>query len=133
MAKIKMEGLDDYAEKLSRLALKAEGVIKMSVYPAAGTLIEAIKAATPERSGALKKSTFLKPFKDKNGYIYTQVGWDGYDEKNVPNPIKIHAIESGTSKQKKTPFIRQTVNRIKKALEFEIATNLDKNIDNLMK
>ena len=133
MAKITMHGLDDYFEKLSQLALRTEGIIKLSVYPAAGTLIEAIKANTPARTGDLREATFLKEFKTKGGFTYTQVGWAGYDRFNVPNPIKVHVLESGSSKQQKRPFIRQTVNKVRKQLEAEIADNLDKNIDKIMK
>ena len=50
MAKIKMEGLDEYGEKLSQLGLRAEGVIKFAVYPGAAIIIEAIKAGNNEKA-----------------------------------------------------------------------------------
>lgn len=133
MAKIKMEGLDEYGEKLSQLGLRAEGVIKFAVYPGAAIIIEAIKANTPIDSGDLRDSTFLKPFVNKNGYVYTQVGWEGYDRKGVPNALKVNALESGTSKMDKRPFIRKAVNKAKQAAEFAIAQALDQKINEIMK
>ena len=39
MAKIKMEGLDDYIKQLTELGESVEGSIKRAVYPAAGMVI----------------------------------------------------------------------------------------------
>ena len=133
MAKIKMEGLEEYAEKINQLGLRAEGVCKYAVYPGAAIVIEAVKANTPVDTGDLRSSTILKVFKNKNGYIYTQIGWDGYDRNGTPNALKANVLESGTSKRQKQPFIRQAVNRVKKAAEFAIATALDEKINEIMK
>lgn len=133
MAKIKMEGLDEYRDKINQLGLRAEGVCKYAVYPGAAIVIDAVKANTPVDTGDLRNSTFLKVFKNKNGYIYTQIGWDGYDRNGTPNALKANVLESGTSKRQKHPFIRQAVNRVKKAAEFAIATALDEKINEIMK
>ena len=133
MAKIKMEGLDEYRDKINQLGLRAEGVCKYAVYPGAAIVIDAVKANTPVDTGDLRNSTFLKVFKNKNGYIYTQIGWDGYDRNGTPNALKANVLESGTSKRQKHPFIRQAVNRVKKAAEFAIATALEEKINEIMK
>ena len=133
MAKIKMEGLEEYAEKINQLGLRAEGVCKYAVYPGAAIVIDAVKANTPVDTGDLRSSTILKVFKNKNGFIYTQIGWDGYDRNGTPNALKANVLESGTSKRQKQPFIRQAVNRVKKAAEFAIATALDEKINEIMK
>lgn len=128
-----MEGLDEYRDKINQLGLRAEGVCKYAVYPGAAIVIDAVKANTPVETGDLRNSTFLKVFKNKNGYIYTQIGWDGYDRNGTPNALKANVLESGTSKRQKHPFIRQAVNRVKKAAEFAIATALDEKINEIMK
>lgn len=128
-----MEGLEEYAEKINQLGLRAEGVCKYAVYPGAAIVIDAVKANTPVDTGDLRNSTILKVFKNKNGYIYTQIGWDGYDRNGTPNALKANVLESGTSKRQKQPFIRQAVNRVKKAAEFAIATALDEKINEIMK
>ena len=59
MATIKMEGLDEYIKKLNDLGASVEGSIKRAVYPAAGMVIEAIKANTPVDTGGLRDSAAL--------------------------------------------------------------------------
>lgn len=120
MATIKMEGLDEYIKKLNDLGASVEGSIKRAVYPAAGMVIEAIKANTPVDTGGLRDSAALRTFKNDNGYVYTQVTFDGYDERGHPNPVKARVIESGSSTRQKHPFIRPAVNHVKLAAEFMI-------------
>lgn len=120
MAKIEMEGLDEYMKKLSDLGASVEGSIKRAVYPAAGMVIEAIKANTPVNTGGLRDSAALRTFKNDSGFIYTQVTFDGYDERGNPNPVKARVLESGSSTRQKHPFIRPAVNRVKLAAEFMI-------------
>ncbi len=127
MAKIEMTGLDDYIKKLSGLGVNIEGVCKRAVYPAAGIMIEAIKANTPSDGAAngLRDSMILTPYVNEDGYIFTEVEFVGYDDRGHPNPVKARALESGTSKQKKRPFIRPAVNRVKGAVETEIEKNFN--------
>ena len=120
MAKIEMEGLDEYMKKLTDLGASVEGSIKRAVYPAAGMVIEAIKANTPVDTGGLRDSAALRTFRNDAGYVYTQVTFDGYDERGNPNPVKARVLESGSSTRQKHPFIRPAVNRVKLAAEFMI-------------
>lgn len=133
MATIKMEGLDEYIKKLNDLGASVEGSIKRAVYPAAGMVIEAIKANTPVDTGGLRDSAALRTFKNDNGYVYTQVTFDGYDERGHPNPVKARVIESGSSTRQKHPFIRPAVNRVKLAAEFMIEQEFVKICEEKMK
>lgn len=126
MATIKMEGLDEYIKKLNDLGASVEGSIKRAVYPAAGMVIEAIKANTPSDTGGLRDSAALRTFKNDNGYVYTQVTFDGYDERGHPNPVKARVIESGSSTRQKHPFIRPAVNRVKAQAEAMMAAEFEK-------
>lgn len=121
MAKIQMEGLDDYMKRLKDLGASVEGSIKRAVYPAAGMVIEAIKANTPVDTGGLRDSAALRTFKDENGFVFTEVTFDGYDERGHPNPVKARVLESGSSTRQKHPFIRPAVNRVKAQAEAMIA------------
>lgn len=116
--------------------MSIEGLIKRSVYPAAGMLIETIKANTPvahpDDWNNLKESMALKAFDNDNGYVYTAVAFEGYDERGVPNPVKARVLESGSSTRQKHPFVRPAVNRVKKQLMAMIEAELNKNIDDLM-
>ena len=128
MAKIEMQGLDEYMKKLSDLGASVEGSIKRAVYPAAGLVIEAIKANTPSDGAAngLRESAALRTFKNDNGFVYTQVTFEGYDERGHPNPVKARVLESGSSTRQKHPFIRPAVNRVKAQAEGMIAAEFEK-------
>ena len=132
MAKIQMEGLDEYIAKLTALGTGVEGAIKRAVYPAAGMVIEAIKDSTPVDTGGLRDSAALRTYRNENGFVYTQVTFDGYDENGHPNPVKARVLESGSSTRKKQPFIRPAVNRVKAKAEAMIAAEFEKIIDEKM-
>lgn len=132
MAKIEMTGLDDYIKKLTSMGARVEGVCKRAVYPAAGMVIDAIKANTPVDTGGLRSSMALEQFVNESGYIYTQVTFNGYDERGHPNPVKARVLESGSSTRRKQPFIRPALDRVKSAAEAEIASNFNQIIDEMM-
>ena len=132
MAKIEFSGIDEYIRKLEALGANVEGICKYAVYDAAGMVVEAIKDNTPVDTGALRESAALKPFQNKDGYIYTQVVFEGTDERGHPNPVKARVLESGSSTRQKHPFIRPAVNRVKRAAELSIETALQKKIDQII-
>ena len=132
MAKIEMTGLDEYIKKLTSLGANIEGTIKRAAYPAAGMVIEAIKAACPANTGDMRDSMALVKYTNANGFVYTQVVFEGYDRNGVPNALKANAIESGTSKQRKQPFIRPAVNRVKPQAEAMIAEEFEKIVEEKM-
>lgn len=133
MAKIEFKGYDEYAKKITRLGRAGVGIIKYSVYGAAGMVIDAIKANTPIDSGDLRESAILTNFENEQGFIYTSVQFVGYDSKGVPNAIKARVLENGSSTRRKQPFIRPAVNKVRKAAEAEIGKNLEKKINEIMK
>ena len=135
MATFKADGLDEYMSKLKAMGASVEGSIKRAVYPAAGMVIEAIKANTPTDGTAngLRDSAALRTFKNENGFVYTQVTFEGYDEKGHPNPVKARVLESGSSTRQKHPFIRPAVNRVKAQAEAMIASEFEKICEEKMK
>lgn len=132
MAKIEFDGFDEYVKKIQALGGNVEGICKQAVYPAAGLVIEEIKRSVPVDTGALRDSAALNAFVNDDGYIYTEVTFRGTDERGHPNPVKARALESGTSRRKKRPFIRPAVNRVKGAAEVEIERNFLAIIDKMM-
>ena len=105
---------------------------KYAIYPAAGEVLEALKAATPRDPGDLRDSEILTRFVTDEGQVYTAVVFDGYDRNGVPNSLKARAIESGTSRMKKQPFIRPTVNRMKQRVIERMNRGVNEYIKNLM-
>jgi HK97 gp10 family phage protein len=58
--------------------------------------------------------------RDSEGDWSAKIGFDGYDKKGVPNQLKARVMESGSSKQKKKPFIRPAVNQVKQKATDEM-------------
>ena len=132
MAKFVADGLYQYEKLLAELGQDVEKMAKFAIYPAAGDVLEELKAATPRDTGDLRNSEVLTKFVTEGGQVYTAVVFDGYDRNGVPNSLKARAIESGTSRMKKQPFIRPTVNRIRERVIEKINDGIDEYIEKLM-
>lgn len=133
MATIEFKGYDEYAKKITKLGRAGAGIIRYSVYDAAGMVIEAIKANTPVNTGALRDSAILTNFVNDKGYIYTSVQFVGYDRYGQPNAIAARVLESGSSTRNKHPFIGPAVRKVRAAAEAKIGANLNKKINEIMK
>lgn len=138
MAKMVMTGVDEYIKKLQRIGRTEYVVstIKYAVYPGAGIVADAIRTeieANHRESGDLADSMVIVPMRNDNGYINTKVNFDGYDQKGVPNAVKVAALESGNSRgQKATHFLSKTVRRVRAAAEKAMADALDEKINQIM-
>lgn len=151
---MQFKGLEEYIWKLNRLAdpRKAEGMIKIAVYSGAGIIADeirkrlegvlaqsaAVRASNKEnhdkrgRTGDLADSLYLAKMENDAGYIYTQVGFAGYDSNGIPNALKANVLESGSSKQSPTPFIRPAIKAKHKTAEAVMEAELDYSIKLLM-
>ena len=132
MAKFKWVGMDAYLSQLNALKNSATGTVKKGVFDGAKVIADEVRSKLSaniqhpeESSGDLLKSMYLAKMKDENGYIYSEIGFAGYDSRGVPNIVKVHAMESGTSKQKKRPFIRKAFN----AKQSDCIAAMEKRID----
>lgn len=132
MAKFMAGGLYQYEKLLAELGQDVDKMAKYAVYPAAGQMLDALKAATPRDTGDLRDSEILTKFVTEEGQVYTTIVFDGYDKNGVPNSLKARAIESGTSRMRKRPFIRPTVNRMKQQLIETINNGVNDYIEKLM-
>lgn len=135
--------------------------VGQAVYVGAGLVADNLKGAiqsiptrspkdfgTPEKpvNGILaiqKKGLYdsfgIAPMEDRDGFISVKIGFDGYNglktktyPNGQPNAMVARSVESGSSWQKKTPFISKVVRSSKDAAEREMAQELDKQIEKLM-
>lgn len=158
MAKISFQGLTGYVRHLNRLAdaKTVRGTIKMAVYPGADIIANEIRKNLTHvlegnsyirgadgstdaraRTGDLLRSLYLSPMQDEDGYIYSQIGYAGYDPHGVPNALKAAALEHGTSRngreyQPKTPFVRPALKAAKAKAEAAMAAELGRAIRIIM-
>ena len=132
MAKISFDGLGEYMKKLNTLGGNVDKAARYAVYPAAGYVLDELKAATPDLSGDLRDSEKLAKFTTGSDEIYTQIYFDGEDHKGTPNSLKARALESGTSKTKKRPFIRPTLKRTQSRAQQMMQEKMDEYMKRLM-
>lgn len=141
MARITFNAGEEYALKLSQLASGSEEIAKKAVYEAADIVADKIRenlaanlAGSKQSTGALAASLGITPIQvDKDGYINAKIGFDGYDEKGVPNQLKARVMESGSSKVQKRPFVRPAVNATKEAAQGAMQKVIDEETEKIMK
>lgn len=127
--------------KLSRLSNVSVDICKKAVETGAGILADQVRKNLEknlERSeyseGDLLNSFGITPVDiDEKGIINAKVGFDGYDRNGVPNALKARAMESGTSKQQKRPFMRPAVKATKDKVEKAMQDVIDREIQKVMK
>ena len=133
-ATIDFTALTEFAVKLENLGSTGDEIAKKAVYEGAGILADAVRSNLTAvikgpSTGDLLASLGIAPIRSGGGCADTSVGFDGYDSKGVPNAVKARAKESGTSKQKATPFVRPAVNQAKGAALRKIDEVIQKEIE----
>lgn len=159
MAKIDFKGIDDYAKALGTLWKESENIVKKAVYEGADVVANEIKQGlrsipVDERVGTEENPATgvgrrqkadlidgfgLSPMENKDGYINTKAGFDGYGSiktkkypKGQPLAMLMRSVESGTSFRKKTPVIRKAVTRARKTAEAKMAETVETEIKKIM-
>ena len=142
MAKMQsIYGFTELEKQLSSLSRGSIEIGKKAVRKGAGILADQVRAnlrknlaGSEYSTGDLEESLGVTPAGvDRNGVINAKVGFDGYDRKGVPNQLKARAMESGTSRQRKRPFIRPAVNKAKQKVEKAMEQTIDEEISKIVK
>lgn len=156
MATLKMQGLDEYIEMLSKLEGATNGFIKRAVYDGAAVVADAVSAAidnlpevegyqppaelpirgvTREQKRGLKEGLGLTKMQDENGYINTKLGFNGYNSvktkrfpQGQPNALIARAINSGSSARSKNPFVNNAVRSSQGKAEAAMAARFDEDL-----
>lgn len=135
MAKFENKAIDAYVEKLNLMERTrlTTSMLKMAVYDGAAIVADAVRPLIPKDSGDLASSMFLAEMKNEDGFIYTRIGFAGYDSKGTPNQIKANVLEHGRSDGKgKHPFIRKAVNACGAQAVAAMEARLDTEFKKLM-
>lgn len=139
MAKITLKGIDEIALKLSKLEGQSTEIAKKAIYVGAGIVADQIRknleknlAGSKYSQGDLLDSLGItSPKIDSEGNINSKVGFDSYDSKGVANQLKARVMESGSSKQKKKPFVRPAIPQVRNKAKEEMARVVDEEIKKL--
>ena len=138
MARMTFKAGDEYALKLSRLATGSDEIAKKAIYQGAKIVADKIKAnlqgvLSPEATGELVGSFGISKIDtDSNGDWNAKIGFDGYGSDGVANQLKARALESGTSRQPKRPFVRPAVSATKKQAQDEMARVIEEETKKIM-
>ena len=138
MAKITFKAGEEFALKLSKLGGRSAGVAKMAIYKGAGVVVEEIKGSlrstvSEDATGDLESSLGITPMEQDAEGWNAKIGFDGYDRKGVPNQLKARALESGTSRMRKRPFVRPAVAKAKPRAEAVMGQVIDEEFRKIMK
>lgn len=157
MATFLFGGLEEYARKLSDLALKSRDVGAQALYAGANILADQIRRnlealptrpSTSSKGGGVpeaQKQALLDSFgitqiRDYDGYLNLKMGFDGYNgiktrmyPRGQPNAMIAASVESGSSIQQKYPFVRPAIKQKKKECIDAIAAVIDKETAKIMK
>ncbi len=158
MAHIELNGFDDYISRIEALSEKSAEMMKESIYPAAGMITDKVREKLQSLEADNKrytKYTRVMHYEQKKGLleglglarmeetshgIHTKVGFSGYNKlqsktypRGQPNLMIARVVESGTTYQKKQPFMRPVVNAYKKEAEKIIKDILEEKIKEVMK
>lgn len=138
MAKFMAKAAEEYALKLSRLAAADQRKIAgKAIYKAADLVADEVRARLNSvikgpSTGALSASLGIAKLQETADGWDVKIGFDGYDSAGVPNVLKARVLESGSSKQKKRPFMRPAVNATRKAAVQKMGEIIDQEIARIM-
>ena len=144
------EGMDDYVAYLESVGNGATGMAKRSLYEGVAVVGEAIRQAiidlpyhptngiSHEQKQGLLDGLGYAVMKRKKGSWYLKIGFDGYNSVQTkkypngqPNAMIAAAINSGTSRRKRTNFIYKAVNKSKQESLAAMKRQFDDDIKNL--
>lgn len=138
MARMKIEGLEDFSRALDALGAARTGVIKYAMYDGVKIVKEEIErridalpvdkarylrdgdmynVITRTDLNDLKASLGVSRMAEENGGVRASISFDGYGSiktkkypRGRPMLMIARSIESGSSVRQKVPFVRQAVN-----------------------
>lgn len=109
---------EDFAIKLSRLDTDINDIAKKAIYAGAKIVADAMKVnlesvLSDEATGQLVEALGITPIGMMGSEWSAHIGFDGYDTNGIAFQLIARVLESGTSTQKKKPFVRKTMNQTK--------------------
>lgn len=137
LARLTFAASDEFSLALSRLATHSDEIAKKAIFEGVNIVANKIKSnlegvLSPEATGEMLASFGVTPIeKDSSGNWNAHVGFDGYDSKGVPNQLKARTLESGSSQQRKRPFVRPAVNATKTQVVEKMGQVIDQEIQKL--
>lgn len=128
----------EYVMRLSRLAgADQRKIAGKAIYEAADIVTDEVRRRLQSvikgpSTGALAVSLGVAKMQETQDGYNVKIGFDGYDSKGVPNVLKARVLESGSSKQRKRPFMRPAVAATQKKAIEKMGEVIDEEIARIM-
>ena len=159
MAKLKLQGLEEYENKLLKLQNLSREMIGEAIYEGAGIVADAVKASietipiddryvtgsatlfgiTEAQKQGLRDGFGIARLQDDNGYLNVKLGFNGYNSQRSksypggqPNSLIARSVNAGSSFRQRIPFVDNAVNQSKSAAEQKMKDKFDKAIGEVM-
>lgn len=136
MANLKIEGIDSLLAYTAKLQKGADAIIKESMYEGVKIVADEARKSveelhtekggtvpkyiSPIQKDGLRKGLGVSTYRKEDGQWVAVIGFAGYNgmktkkyPQGQPNALIARSVESGTSYQKKEPFMRKALNRSK--------------------
>lgn len=142
------EGLDEYLAKVDSVGGHSTGMAKRALFDGVAVVGESVRQAIialpyhpttgishAQKAGLLEGLGYTL-MKRKKGSWYVKIGFDGYNSVKTkrhpsgqPNALIAAAVNSGTSRRKKTNFIYNAVRKSKQASIAAMKQRFDDDIN----
>lgn len=140
MAKFTVKTGAEFANKIYALGKDAKTAIESALTGGAAVVKEEIGRGIqglPEVTGVTKRGLEtglgISPVGERDGVYDVKVGFEGYNERGVPNAMMARIMESGTSKTPKHPFVEPARRRSAKAAVAAMQEAFDRECEKIMK
>ena len=161
MARLKMQGLEEYERKLLQLKNVSRECIGEAIFEGAGVVADRVKAAIgtipiderhvnthkgemlngisqAQRDG-LTQGFGIARLQDEGGFLHVKLGFSGYNSVitkshpgGQPNSMIARSVNSGCSFRARFPFVDQAVNASKAQAEQAMIKKFDEKIKDVM-
>ena len=160
MAKLKLNGLEEYEKQLLHLRDVSHECIGKAVYDGAKEVADAVRreirglpiderhvsqgemlhGITAKQKAGLLDGFGISKMEDENGYLHVKLGFAGHNDVKTrmypagqPNSVIARSVNSGTSFRAAIPFVDMAVRSTKNAAEQAMKNTLDKEIGRAIK
>lgn len=156
MAKVTLKDGSDYLSKLRDLSKATQTkVLGPAIYDAAGIVADEIQKGisglavseenkpgvlnAKQRAG-LHNGLGIASLREDGEYLNVKIGWDGYNDiktvrwpKGQPNQMIARSVERGTSFMQATPFVKNSVKKVKKQSIQAMQDRINQETEKIMK
>ncbi len=140
MARFVIKTGAEFANRIYALGNESKRAIESALTGGAAIVKDEINRGIqglPEVTGitkrGLEEGLGISPVGEREGVYDVKVGFEGYNDRGIPNAMMARIMESGTSKTPKHPFVGPAKRRSAKAAVDAMQDAFDRELEKIMK